>query len=73
VPLTCGPGLVADEGVGTGRRVAAAAGLGRDDVFDGRPPGPPGRSNFPLVMGLAIALARGVGLDTELGGSPGPT
>lgn len=44
---------------------------GRDASFDGAPPGPPGRSNLPLVMGLpATCFGLGVGFDTEFGGSP---
>ena len=49
-----------------------AAGVGRDD-FEGPSFGPPGRSNFPFVIGLpGICFGRGVGRDTEFAGSPGP-
>ena len=45
--------------------------LATDDSFPGAPPGPPGLNSFPFVIGLlATAFPRGVGLDTELGGSP---
>ena len=75
----CGTGRGA--GAGAGRGAGAAwgvgwgigwrAGAGRDASFDGPPPGPPGRSSFPLVTGrAATCFPRGVGLDTELGGSP---
>ena len=58
------------EGVGWGTGRDAA---GRDASFDGPPPGPPGRSNLPCVMGLpALGLPFGVGLETEFAGSPGP-
>ena len=41
--------------------------------LDGRPPGPPGRTSLPLLIGfLALSLPRGVGRETEFGGSPGP-
>ena len=51
----------------------AAAPLAADDSFPTPPPGPPGRSSFPFVMGLlATGLPLGVGLETEFGGSPGP-
>lgn len=47
--------------------------MGRVASFDGPPPGPPGRSNFPFVIGFpATCLPRGVGRDCELGGSPCP-
>lgn len=50
-----------------GLDLAAAANL------DGPPSGAPGRTNLPFVTGLAATgLGRGVGLETELGGSPGP-
>lgn len=54
----------------------AAAGTGRDlagRFFAGAPPGPPFLSSFPVVMGLTIALPRGVGLDCDDGDSPWPT
>ena len=55
-------------GWGIGRDAA-----GRDASFDGPPPGPPGRSSLPCVMGFpALGLPFGVGLETEFGGSPGP-
>lgn len=55
-----------------GKGCAAGTGL-RDAVesLEGPPPGPPGRRSLPLVTGLAATcFARGVGFDTELGGSP---
>ena len=76
-----GTGLdAAGAGAGAGRDAAGAAagaglgaGFGREVIFDGCPPGPPFRSSLPVVIGLAIALPLGVGLETELGDSPGPT
>lgn len=45
--------------------------MGRAASFEGPPPGPPGRRSFPLVTGrAATCLPLGVGLETELGGSP---
>ena len=77
VPLTWRSGAFTIAAAGTGRLVvvaaAAGAGLGRDATFDGAPLGPPGRNSLPLVMGLAMTLERGVGLETELGDSPWPT
>ena len=51
---------------------AAGLGLGREVTVE-PPPGPPGRNSFPVVIGLATAFPFGVGLETELGDSPGPT
>jgi hypothetical protein len=81
----CAAAAAAATGWGT-MRGCAAAGLGMDwgrgcaagggfraaaDSFDGPPPGPPGRSSLPVVTGrAATCLGRGVGLDTELAGSP---
>lgn len=58
-------------GVGTGRGVVP---FGRLPLsLEGPPLGPPGRKSLPLVTGrAATGLGRGVGLETELGGSPGP-
>lgn len=65
---------------GIGRDDAAAAGTGRAAgvVFlvpfvslEGLPDGPPGRISLPPVKGLAATgFPRGLGRDTELGGSP---
>src|SRR5687768_5634650 len=56
-------------------RVELAPGLGCAGrlavIRDGRPPGPPGLISFPLVIGRGgTGFARGVGRDTEFGGSP---
>ncbi len=41
--------------------------------LDGRPPGPPGFKSLPLLIGFRIpSFPRGVGRDTDSGGSPGP-
>lgn len=54
-----------------GTELLVAGVLATDDNFPGAPPGPPGLNSFPFVIGLlATAFPRGVGLDTELGGSP---
>jgi hypothetical protein len=54
------------EATGTTRDCA-----GREDGLDGPPLGPPGFKSLPFVMGRpATGLGLGVGLDTELGGSP---
>ena len=46
---------------------------GREASLDGPPPGPPGRSSLPFVMGFpATCFDLGVGLETEFAGSPGP-
>lgn len=72
--------VAAGAGAGTGRDVAETvagaglgAGFGREVIFDGCPPGPPGRRSLPVVIGRAMDFPFGVGLDTELGDSPGPT
>lgn len=75
---TTGCGTIRGCGVAAGREIdwgkgcAAGAGLrAAADSFDGPPPGPPGRSSLPLVTGrAATCFARGVGFDTEFGGSP---
>ena len=71
---------VAAAGVGTALEAAGVAagtglgaGFGLDVIFDGWPPGPPGRRSLPVVIGLAMLLPLGVGRDTDLGDSPGPT
>lgn len=67
-----GWGTAAGCGVACGKGCAAGAGLrAAADSFDGPPPGPPGLSSLPLVTGrAATCLGRGVGFETELGGSP---
>jgi len=58
---------------GSGRETGAAGCAGRCASFDGPPLGPPGLRSFPDVIGLpGIRLPFGVGLETELGFSPGP-
>lgn len=71
-------GVAAGGGVGIGRESAATGvgtGLGcagRLASLEGPPPGPPGRKSLPFVIGFAATcLPFGVGLETELGGSPG--
>lgn len=71
-------------GCGTGLEEAAAGLAAAEAPPDGRgwavrlagnreglPPGPPGLMSLPRVMGLGgTGLPLGVGLETELGGSP---
>lgn len=73
--------LDSDKGFGCGivvptRSVLRVDGFvctGREASLDGPPPGPPGRSSLPFVIGLpAICLPRGVGREMEFGGSPDP-
>jgi hypothetical protein len=68
----CGTALrCAGAGAAAGVGAAAGAGLGRAANLDGAPPGPPGRSSLPLVIGFAATcFPLGVGFDCELGGSP---
>lgn len=72
--LTTGSGALGiDCGMGCGVGVGRGAAAGRDASLEGAPPGPPGRSNFPEVIGLpATCFGLGVGFETELAGSPGP-
>jgi hypothetical protein len=72
-PFTAGRGFGCATDAFIERLEAAGVGLGRDASFEGPPPGPPGRSSLPFVMGLpGTCLPRGVGRETEFGGSPGP-
>lgn len=61
-------------GVATGAAGVVGIGLacaGRLASFEGPPPGPPGRSSLPFVIGFAATcFPFGVGFDCELGGSP---
>lgn len=60
-------------GWGVGCGTARRSGAGLDASFEGPPPGPPGRRSLPVVTGrAATCFPRGVGLDTEFGGSPEP-
>lgn len=57
-------------GIGCGSGRVDAAGL--DVNLEGPPPGPPGRSNLPFVIGLpTFGLPFGVRFEIELGDSPG--
>lgn len=71
----CGTGLDWEAaGAATGAAAGVGVGLGcagRLANFDGPPPGPPGRSSLPFVIGFAATcFPLGVGFDCEFGGSP---